>query len=135
MKELNPDKWSMLQIANEVDKWRQKYHTDSKHSIIFQNRATLSNVVFTSNFLHDISTGNPRGFSNIPLTITSPDEIWSYWDDPRPKFQTIAIRNYIIFTEKLCYVVTTKAGVIIKASAVVPSLVQKYRKGVIIFKQ
>ena len=128
MKELNSEKWSLLQIANEVDSWKQKYHITKMHDIVFQNRATLTNVFFTDESFHATSKGNPRGFSNIPLTVEQPDEIWSLWSDPDK--QTIALRNYIILGDKLCYVVKTRAGKIVNAFSVVPSLVSKYRKGI-----
>ena len=130
MKTIDTDKHSLLDMARLIDDWKQKYHVNNRHEIIFQNKALFSNVRFPSNFLH-AGHVNSRGFENIPECVENPSEIWSYWKDPDK--QRISIRNYLIFNEKICYCVTTEAREIVDAFAVVPSLVQKYRKGVPIF--
>jgi hypothetical protein len=70
----------------------------------------------------------------LPDTIQHPSEVWCKWKDPDPKKQHDVIRNYILFGENVNYVVTTESGTIKKAFAVVNSRLDRYRKGLIIFK-
>jgi hypothetical protein len=131
MKELDSSKHSMLDMALLIDEWKQKYHVNNKHEIIFQNKALLSNVKFPANFLHSGHV-NSRGFENIPECISTPDEVWSFWLTPDRKKQFDACRNYIIFGNGINYCISTEAGVIKKAQIVIPSRIDKFRKGLII---
>ena len=133
MKTIDTDKHSLLDMARLIDDWKQKYHVNNRHEIIFQNKALFSNVRFPSNFLH-AGHVNSRGFENIPECISAPDEVWSYWLNPDKKKQFDACRNYIIFSSEINYCVTTEAGVIKKAEVVVPSKIDSFRKGLIIYR-
>jgi phage-Barnase-EndoU-ColicinE5/D-RelE like nuclease2 len=134
MKEINSNKFTLFQMAMLIDGWKNQYHTDSHHNIIFQNKELLTNVIFPSDYLHKNHSIN-RGFANLPEAIINPDEVWSFWRDPDPKHQKEVIRNYILQGDSLYYVVTTLLGVIQKAQIVVPSRIDRYRKGLIILKK
>jgi hypothetical protein len=133
MKELDSDKHSMLDMARLIDDWKQNNHIDAYHNIIFQNKELLTNVKLPSNYLHQGHV-NSRGFENLPETIMNPSEVWSYWKDSDKKKQFDACRNYLIFGGDINYCVTTEAGVIKKAQAVVPSKIDRLRKGLIIYR-
>lgn len=110
------------ELLAQVDDWRENYHTNKKGEVVFQNKQLYSNVKFTNMSLHEIQK-HPRGFELIPEAIENPDEIWSFWEDP--KKQIVTMRNYI----KLGYVIQTKDGVIIDAFAVPNSKMDRFRKG------
>ncbi len=131
MSKINSDKFSMLEIANLIDSWKQQYHTDSRHNIIFQFKALFANVRLSPNFIHSAHLFN-RGFVNIPEAVKSPDEVWSHWLDA--KTQKVVISNYILTDTDINYVVTTEGSMIKKAMIVVPSRIDRYRKGVITYK-
>lgn len=120
----------MLQMLHVMEDWKKEYHTN-KEKIIFQNKSLLANVVFDSHSLNNISK-NSKGFENIPISITNPDEVWSYWQDVET--QNIVLRNYIVFGEKYNYICQTKNSKIIDAFVVIPSSTDKYRKGVLIWQ-
>jgi len=131
MKELEDEKHSLFQMSMLIDEWKEKYHVNKNHELILQNKPTLANVRLPNNYLHKNHILN-RGFSNLPEAITTPDEIWSLWKDP--KSQRDVLRNYILYGENVNYVVSTENGVITSAKAVVNSRIQQYRKGLILFK-
>lgn len=106
-----------------VNDWKGQYHTDLKGNIIFQNKTTMANVVFTHNSMHKIQN-HSRGVEQLPQTIVSPDEIWSKWADP--KTQRIVLRSYIAGK----YVVLTEDGQITDAFLVKSP--NKYRDGCLI---
>lgn len=113
-------------MANIMDDWDTKYHVDKLGSIIFQNKRLLSNVVFSHKSFHSVKSTS-KGFENIPEAIMNPDEVWSYWDDPKKQYDVL--RNYILIDEKSSYIVQTKAGIVTDAFMIVPSKLIKYRKG------
>lgn len=117
-------------LTEIVTEWKDKYHVNDNGDVVFQNAKLFSNVVFTAKSLHQIQK-HSRGFENIPETVSNPDEVWSYWDNPAPEKQLNSIRNYIIFG-KVNYVVQTLAGEITDAFAVNNRSINKYRKGVIL---
>jgi hypothetical protein len=121
---MNSDKPTLLQMANIMDDWNLKFHVDKLGGIIFQNKRLLSNVVFSHKSFHSVKS-NPKGFENIPETIMNPTEVWAYWSDP--KKQIDVCRNYISVENS--YIVQTKAGVVTDAFTVVPSKLDRYRKG------
>ena len=133
MTQIDDSKNSMLQMLQLIDRWKQEYHMTDRHELIFQNKELLSNVRLPANYLHGGHVYS-RGFSNLPDCISNPDECWSYWKNPDPKHQKDAIRNYIIFGSNINYVVTTEAGIIKRAMCVVPSRINRYRRGLIIYK-
>jgi hypothetical protein len=57
----------------------------------------------------------------------NPTELWSYWDDPKKQYDVC--RNYILIDEKSSYIVQTKAGIVTDAFTIVPSKLNRYRKG------
>jgi hypothetical protein len=116
-------------MANIMDDWNMIFHVDKLGSIIFQNKRLLSNIVFSHKSFHSVKS-NPKGFENIPECIMNPDECWAYWADTKKQYDVC--RNYIIFGDKLNYVVQTKAGIVMDAFIVVPSKLIKYRKGLIL---
>lgn len=134
MADINSDKFTLFQMAMLIDGWKNQYHTDSHHAIIFQNNALLTNIKLPANYLHSGHIYS-RGFANLPEAIINPDEVWSFWRDPDPKHQKEVIRNYILQGDNLYYVITTLSGIIQKAQIVVPSRIDRYRKGLIIYKQ
>jgi hypothetical protein len=106
-----------------VNDWKGDYHTDNKGDICFQNKQTMTNIWFTHNSMHKIQP-HSRGIDQLPDTVQTPDEIWSFWGDV--KTQRIVFRNYI----RGSYVVQTRDGVITDAFLVKSTA--KYRTGVII---
>ena len=134
MKTIDESKYSLFNMAMMIDQWRDQYHTDSHHNIIFQNKELLTNVKMPTNYLHANHSAS-RGFSNLPECVMNPSEVWSYWKNPNPKRQKDVIRNYILSGDNINYVVQTESGVIKKAICVVPSRIDRYRKGVIILKK
>jgi len=127
LNDTNPNTHEAIKI---VDTWREKYHTDTKGNIIFQNKETLSNIFFNNHSFNLIK--NRRGLDNLPETLTNPSEIWSYWDDP--KKQIVTMRNYILFGSNISYICQTKDGKVINAFGVTASLVNRYRKGLILIQ-
>jgi hypothetical protein len=114
-------------MLNIIGEWRTKYHHDNKGQVIFQNKDTLTNVVFTNQSLHQIQK-HDKGFEYLPKAITSPNEIWMSWGDAK---QRVVLRNYILFG-KISYVVQTRDGVITDAFAVTKKGANKFRRGVVI---
>lgn len=114
-------------ILNIVDSWREKYHHGTKGQVIFQNKTTLTNIVFNNNSLHEIQK-HDKGFEYLPTTLTGPDEIWMSWGDAK---QRVVLRNYIMFG-KISYVVQTRDGVVTDAFAITKKGANKYRKGIVI---
>ena len=106
-----------------VNQWRDQYHTDLKHNIIFQNKQTMTNVRFTNNSMHKIGD-HSRGVDDLPDTIQEPDEIWARWEDV--KTQRIVLRNYV----RGKYIVQTRDGLI--TDAFLTNNANKYRTGVMI---
>lgn len=120
---------SLRHLVAIVQEWKGKYHTNEKGDIIFQNKQTYSNVVFTTAAFHTIQQ-HSMGFENIPETIESPDEIWSYWKDP--KEQLIVLRNYLKFGKQNSYLVITRDSKVIDAFTLSNKATKKYRRGVIL---
>lgn len=114
-----------IEIAAE---WRRKYHRDGKANLIFQNKATLTNVRLGDLALHKISR-HSKGMENLPRTIQRPTEIWSLWEDPEN--QRVVLRNYILYG-KISYVVQTRDGDVYDAFAISRRQANKFRKGVIL---
>ena len=131
--EIDDSKYSLFNMAMLIDDWKTAYHVDSHHNIIFQNKELLSNIILPNNYLHKNHLAG-RGFDNLPEAVINPSECWSYWKDPDPKHQKDVIRNYVLIGENLTFVVNTLNGVIQKAIAVVPSRVNRYRRGLILLK-
>lgn len=125
-----PNFHQMIAIVNE---WKQTYHLDPKnHDVIFQNKETLSNIRFKESIIPAISK-HSRGFENLPITLESPDEIWSRWEDSDK--QQIVLRNYIKIGDKSSnFVVQTRNGEVTDAIFVVNSLLDRYRTGLLILK-
>ena len=118
----------MSDMMRIYQSWKDEYHLNNKHQIIFQNKKTFANVKFDDISFHNIEK-NMRGFENLPDTIANPDEIWSYWFDKGK--QQIAMRNYITYG-KINYCVITKAGHVQNAFAFAKGASGKYRKGIIL---
>lgn len=114
-------------LIETVNEWRDTYHVDDKHNIVFQNKELFTNVRFNNNSLHTIQK-HSSGFENIPDTIADPDEVWMFWQSAES--QKVVCRNYIIFG-KPCHVVQTIDGYVSDAFAVNKSQANKYRKGVL----
>jgi len=115
------------QVMAIVDDWKDKYTTDKKGNVIFQNNDTYTNVILSNISIHNIQK-HPRGFEGLPSTIEKPDEIWGTWENEK---QTVVLKNYITFGKKISYIVQTKDGVITDAFAVSNGSLSKFRKGVI----
>jgi hypothetical protein len=130
MKKLNDTKPTMHQLFAITSEWEKDRHV-KKGIIFFQNKETLSVVKFTTDSFHTVSK-NPRGVENLPECVEHPDEIWSFWDDP--KKQIVTMRNYILIGSNISYICQTKDGVIQNAFGVTASQVNKYRKGLILLK-
>lgn len=111
-----------------MDEWRKEYHEAKNGDIVFQNKATKTNVRFNNHSLHAIQKHN-RGFELIPQAIMQPDEIWMHWENPEK--QLVVLRNYIIFG-KTSYIVQTRDGLITDAFAVSNKACDKFRRGVFI---
>lgn len=122
---LTPAK-SLKDIMVIIHDWRSKYGKNNEGDIIFQNKATYTNVRLTDNGIHAIQD-HSKGFESIPDAIENPDEIWSYWKDP--KEQKVTMRNYILLG-KTCFVVNTQDGIIMNTFAVSLSQCNKFRIGV-----
>ena len=133
MKTISSDRLSLLQMTQLIEEWKTKYHLSNKHELVFQNKELLSNIILPNNYLHKNHLAG-RGFDNLPEAVINPSECWSYWKDPNPKHQKDVIRNYLLIGENLTFVVNTINGVIQKAIAVVPSRVNRYRRGLILLK-
>ena len=118
----------MRYLMETVSQWRRQYHVDNKHNLVFQNKATYTNVRMSDATITKI-TRHARGFHNLPETIENPSEIWTGWEDEDT--QRVPLRNYILFG-RICYMVKTRNGMVSDAFAVSRSAVNKYRKGVII---
>lgn len=127
---LNDTKPSTFQFINLIDEWKKTYHVDKRDNIIFQNEENLTNIKFDNHSFHAISK-NTRGAENLPETLMNPSEIWARWGD---KKQMVVIRNYILFGANGNYVVTTKDGVVINGIFVVKSLVDRYRRGLLMIR-
>jgi len=130
MKGLNDTKPKMQELLVLVDEWQRTYHFD-KGIIVFQNKENLTNIRFNNNSFHEIAK-HTRGVENLPEALMRPDEIWSYWDDP--KKQLSVRRNYILLGSNGNYVVKTKDGIVINAIFVVDSLIDRFRKGLLIIR-
>lgn len=113
-------------LSNIVKEWREKYYTDRIGDVIFQNNATLTNVVLTIESIAALHR-HPRGVDLLPLTVSRPDEIWMSWQDVNK--QDVVIRNYITFSKSSAYVVSTRAGVIIDGKLISLGQAEKYRVG------
>lgn len=118
---------AMHHLLRIVDEWRNEYHTKPNGDIVFQNKQLMSNIFFTSASLHTIAK-HSTGFENIPMVLTSPDEVWMRWEDT--KSQQVVLRNYIKFG-KMSYVVQTRNGVVTDAFAVTNTAANNFRTGVI----
>lgn len=129
MNKLNDTKPSTHEILAIIDEWNKKYHSD-KGTIIFQNKENFSNVRFDNNSLHAIMK-NSRGMENLPETIEHPTEIWARWAG---KKQLDVLRNYILIGENGNYVVQTDKGIVVNAFFVVNSLLNRYRKGLLMIR-
>lgn len=113
-----------LHAVMEIYKgWQDKYHQDTQHNIVFQNKATYTNVKFGNTALHTIQK-HSAGFEELADTVTKANEVWSYWQDPDK--QLISCRNYI----RGNYVVQTVSGIVTDGFLI--DNVNRYRKGVII---
>jgi hypothetical protein len=120
----------LTHLMSIIEDWRKQYHVDkNNHDIVFQNRNLYTNARFTNNSLNAIRT-HPKGFENIPHTISSPDEVWSKWQNADS--QKVVLRSYIQFGKGFAYVVLTQDGHIEDAFAVSSGSVEKYRKGVLL---
>jgi SPP1 gp7 family putative phage head morphogenesis protein len=115
------------QVMTIVNQWKDKYSTDKKGNVIFQNKDTFTNVILNNIAIHHIQK-HPRGFEGLPNTIENPDEIWGMWGDEK---QMIVLRNYITFGKTASYIVQTKDGIITDAFAVSNGSLNKFRKGLI----
>lgn len=115
-------------LMETIDGWRDKEHVSKNGNIVFQHKSTLSNVMLTSNSIHEIQK-HSRGFENIPETVKAPDEVWSQWEDASLQMDTL--RNYIKYGST-SFIVQTRNGFIVDAFAVSNKTVNKYRKGVIL---
>ena len=113
-------------LVETVNEWKNDYHTN-KGDVIFQNKASFTNVKFTGKSLHAIQQ-HSRGFENIPATIEKPNEIWMSWKNVADQRQVL--RNYINFG-KTCYIVQTVDGIVSDAFAVSKIGANNYRKGLI----
>lgn len=101
-------------------KWQHKYKSDLE-TVTFQNAQTFANVKFNQKAFQTISK-HSAGFEQLDETVINPDEIWSYWTDP--KKQLSVKRNYI----KGRYIVTTEDGII--TNGFLAEHVNQFRKGV-----
>jgi hypothetical protein len=130
MNNLNDTKPNMQQSIAIMDEWREKYYTDTRGNIIFQNKATFANVRF--NNASYTAMKNTRGLENVPETIQHPTEIWSRWEDPAK--QMVTLRNYILLGSNGNYVIQTRDGIVVNGIFVVNSFLDRYRKGLIILQ-
>lgn len=115
-------------MANEVDRWRQKYHSKTNGDLVFQNKRLFANVTWNSNSFHAVGK-HQRGFENIPEVIANPDEVWGLWEDVDK--QLVSLRTYIKFGRS-SYLVFTKDGIIKDAYALSGNSTDKYRKGLLL---
>lgn len=115
-------------LMETIDGWRDIEHVSKNGNLVFQHKPTLSNVMLTSNSIHEIQK-HSRGFENIPETVKAPDEVWSKWEDASS--QMVTLRNYIKYGST-SYIVQTRDGFIVDAFAVSSKNVNKYRNGVIL---
>ena len=111
-------------FLNEWQEWKHLYHSDQLGNITFQCERLLTNILFTHKSFHSIKN-HLKGFDQIPGTVMHPEEVWSYWQNP--KKQTVVLRNYI----KENYIVKTTDGEI--TDAFLTDNINRYRKGVILF--
>lgn len=116
---------NLMEIVNE---WKQNFHVEHNGDIIFQNAKIFSNVKFTSKSLHEIQK-HARGFENIPMAVSNPDQIWATWENDESQLKSV--RHYILFGN-ISYIVVTIAGEITDAFAINNRSINKYRKGVIL---
>ena len=122
------DAKGMQAMMKIYQSWKDEYHVNEKHQIIFQNEKLFANVKFDDISFHNIEK-NMRGFENLPDTIENPTEVWSLWADK--KKQNEVLRNYITMG-KVNYVVQTRGSHVENAFACAKSSLNKYRKGVIL---
>ena len=116
-------------VVELVHGWRRDHHVDNRHNIVFQNKATYTNVRLTETAIHDISK-YPGGMDQLPAAIQHPTEIWSQWDDVQD--QRVVLRTYIKMGSTP-YVVTTRDGKVDNAFAISKQQVDNFRKGVILY--
>ena len=119
--------YTLHQLIQIIDSWRETEHINNSGDIVFQNEETFTNVKFGSNSLHEIQK-HSRGFEQLAETIKEPDEIWMRWEDEVK--QKVVLRNYIRAGAS-CYIVQTRDGIIVDAFAVSRTNCDKYRKGLI----
>ena len=129
MKELNDTRPKMFELLNIVDEWQKTYHFD-KGIIVFQNKENFTNIRFNNNSLHEIAK-HTRGVENLPETLMQPDEIWARWGDQK---QLIVLKNYILIGSNISYIVQTKDGIVTNAFAVTASLIDRYRRGLLMIR-
>jgi hypothetical protein len=127
--EINDTKLNMMQLLVLIDEWQRTYHFD-KGVLIFQNKENLTNIQFNNNSLHKISK-HTRGVQNLPKTLMHPTEIWSRWGDLK---QMIVLRNYILIGQNISYICMTKDGIVTNAFAVTASLLNRYRRGLLMIR-
>jgi len=121
---MNANKQKLHNFIEAWQEWKLKYHTNEHGEIIFQCERLLTNIVFNQHSFHSIKN-HLKGFEHLPDTVMTPQECWSYWQDP--KTQLVVLRNYI----KDNFVVQTVDGIITDAFLV--DNVHRFRKGVILY--
>lgn len=114
-----------------IEEWKSKYHTTRIGNIILQSRELLSNITITHTSLHQIHK-HPRGVELLPETLMNPDEVWSRWENPLN--QVHVLRNYILYGDKISYIVQTKNGVVQDAFVITRGQAERFRIGCPWFK-
>jgi len=107
-------------LVREYHEWQSKYHTKG-NDIIFQNKETLTNIVFNHTSFQAIQN-HPGDVDLLPDVLSNPDEIWQTWGDQQ---QHQVKRVYI----KDSYCVSTVNGIIKDAWS---GSVNKYRVGCVV---
>ena len=105
-------------LVKSYHDWQSKYNAKGT-DIVFQNKETLTNIVFNHTSFQVIQN-HPGDVDKLPEALISPQEIWQTWGD---KKQMIVNRVYI----KDGYCVSTRDGIVNDAWS---GEVNKYRVGV-----
>lgn len=118
----------MHYLVQTVHGWRNRYHTDTRGNIVFQNQELITNIRLNDSALHAISK-HTRGFENIPDAVQKPSEVWTKWENVGN--QRTVLRAYLLFG-RTSYAVLTRDGQITDAFAFSNGSENKLRNGLII---
>jgi hypothetical protein len=128
---INTNKISITNVLSIIKDWTEKYPSDKKGDLVFQNKEYLLNVFFNNKSMNALKH-NPNGMENLPGTIQKPDELWAKWQDVNS--QKLVIMHYICYDNDNAYIVRTLKGEIEFATLSNLKNLDKYRQGILFMK-